>query len=266
VRERILEAIISRRPFSSVSDVVVGKWTVDDVCSLGLVQWQGSVPDPAPLVAPFILLLMLRHLLQRFGPLSELALSYERLETGSRAGNQWQDFEVFVANFRAVKVSAFSGLGWVPLAHVHYGARLSNAAKRLLVRSLRVRSVTVRVVHAKHRYVSKSSGSVKRLKNDDGFADVASGAVVVLNGAGAPAADIFLNSQATVSSSSVPWSLREAYACRHCLTESVNSAAFDKEWDKAAGDEDLFLFFASHHIEGVELDERPVVRIVTHGL
>lgn len=61
VRELLLEAIISRRPFSSIADVVAGSWTVDTVCSLGLVQWRGGVEDPQPPSAPFVLLLLLRQ-------------------------------------------------------------------------------------------------------------------------------------------------------------------------------------------------------------
>jgi len=66
----LLEAIVSRRPFSAITDVVAGSWTVDTICSLGLVQWQGVDGTPRPLVAPFILLLMLRQKLRAEGSIS----------------------------------------------------------------------------------------------------------------------------------------------------------------------------------------------------
>ena len=74
VREPLLEAIIARRPFSASTDIVAWSISVDDVCSLGLVQWLGSEAVPDPLVAPFILLQMLKHKLRPEGPLFRLCL------------------------------------------------------------------------------------------------------------------------------------------------------------------------------------------------
>lgn len=253
VRESLLEAIVSRRPFSSAADVVAGAWTVDTVCSLGLVQWHGSVGDPRPLDAPFILLLMLRQKLCAEGPLYQLALGYDKLETGSRAGNRWQDFEVFVAAFRAVKASAFRGHGWVPLADLHYGARLSAAAKLLYIRTP-PGSLCVVVAKAVHHYRSKSS---PRRVNAVGTAarrvSITSGNVVVLNGAGAKAADVFLDSEASQNPGDfTPLRLREAYACR-LRDSAVNQADFDIEWHKATDALDLFIFFTQQDVN-VDLD------------
>jgi hypothetical protein len=254
VRESILEAIMARRPFSAVTDVVSGSVTVDIVCSLGLVQWQGSHEVPGPIVAPFILLLMLRRNLRPGQPLYHLAIAYDSLVSGSRVGTWWQDFERFLANFRAVRISAFRGRGWVPLAQLHFGARLSTAAAKLYV-CVPANLPPVTVARPAHWYPSRSSGGVIVLSKADGTYSVASGAVVVLNGARAPAADIFLDSQATADpqASHSTRLLREAYACRHRVTATVSSAAFNAEWRKAADATDLFLFFSPQTVIGVDL-------------
>ena len=278
VRESLLEAIVSRRPFSSVADLVAGTWTVDTVCSLGLVQWGGGAGDPRPLAAPFILLLMLRQKLRADGPLYQLALGYDKLETGSRAGNRWQDLEFFVAAFRAVKASAFRGRGWVPLADLHYGARLSAAAQALHVRT--PSGSLVVVASAIHQYKSKSSMGVKAVRTVDRRMSITSGNVVVLNGANAKAADVFLNSEATVNPGAyAPRLLREAYACRHRVTP-VDQADFDKEWHKAADVADLFIFFTQQEVKvdlgagvsqrdfrlGLDLDAQIIFDILPHAV
>ena len=256
VRESLLEAIVSRRPFSSTSDVVAGTWTVDTVCSLGLVKWGGSAGNPRPLSAPFILLLMLRHKLRADGPLYQLSLGYDKLETGARAGNRWQDFEFFVAAFRAVKASAFRGHGWVPLADLHYGAKLSAAARVLHVRTPSGLRVVVAI--ANRQYPSKSSEGVKVVRAAGHCVSIASGNVVVLNGASAKAADVFLNSEITTGPGVfTPRRLREAYACRHRITP-VNQADYNEEWHKAADGTDLFIFFTPQEVN-IDLDANVAV-------
>ena len=194
--EKLLEAIISRRPFKSLGESVVDGITVDRARELGLVQWVGRVSAPGPLVAPVILLLMLKSNLPGTSLLVHLASGYNKLEFGTRSGNWWQDFEKFAAVFRAIKAKAFREAGWVSIAQLHYGARLSLAAQSLLIRSPpSLRDVTV--VDASEHYITKSSADihsvipwvtpVRRSRYQGAPVDITDGASVVLNGTSAAA-------------------------------------------------------------------------------
>lgn len=199
----------------------------------------------------------MRQKLRADGPLYQLALGYDKLETGSRAGNRWQDFEFFVAAFRAVKASAFRGKGWIPFADLHYGAKLSAAARVLHVRT--PSGLRVLVATANHQYPSKSSMGVKAVRAAGRRVSITSGNVVVLNGVSAKAADVFLNSETTTGPGVfAPRRLREAYACRHRISP-VNQDDFNEEWHKAADPVDLFIFYTPQDVN-VDLDASAVSR------
>jgi hypothetical protein len=241
--EPLLEAIISRKQFIARSEVVVATWTVDSVCSLGLVQWRGV----GPLIAPVFLLLMLKDRLPLESTLRCLADGYDKLQGASDAGTWWQDFEIFVADFCAIKAKAFRSAGWVRFSEMHYGARLSTALQHLIVRIPPTAS-DIRVVTAVQQYSSKSSGAVRSVavsNNGKKMISLARGDIVVRNGASAPFADIFCD--VDVREGTSIRRRRETIACRH-RTEHVSAASFDKEWHKAADQEDLFMFFASSQV------------------
>ena len=251
--EALLGAIISRRLFMSLSDLVVGDLTVDNVRELGLVQWRAR----GPLVAPVILLLMMKSNLSGRSLLTRLASGYNKLEFGSRSGNWWQDFEEFVAVFRAIKLKAFRGLGWVSMAQLHHGASLSTASQALFVRTLKL-SRNVSLVHAATRCSSKTSGHVNSVvpwvsvlgkKKKGAPVDIAGGAVVVLNGTSAKAADVFLDVKVIDSSFADESRIcREVIACRH-REKDVSAVDFVKERAKAADCDDIFLFFTTAKIK-----------------
>jgi hypothetical protein len=263
--EPLLEAIVSRRPFRSLSDVVVGTMTVDDVRELGLVYWAGSVSAPGPLVAPVILLLMLKSNLSGLSLLSRLASGYNKLEFGTREGTWWQDFEVFVALFRAIKARAFRDVGWVSIAQLHYGAKLSSLAQNVFVRAPRsVNNATV--VVAAMQYPTRLSGAVSSVrpkliigspsllvrKDVLGAVTITDGSVIVVNGANAPAGDVFLDVE-FATKDGFQYSGREVFACRHRETD-VSGDDFELEYRKAADIDNLFLFFTAKSVD-VELSD-----------
>jgi hypothetical protein len=240
--EPLLEAIVSRKPFKARSDVVVSPWTVDSVCSLGLVQWRGS----GPLIAPVFLLLMLKSRLPADSNLHRLADGYDKLQGASDAGHWWQDFEVFVADFRAIKAKAFLNAGWVPFGDMHYGAKLSPAAQKLLVRTPPT-ATAIRVVKAVHHYSSKSSGAVSSIYMKGEFeVSLKKRDAIVLNGVRAAFADIFLDVDVKEDGGAVR-RCREAFACRH-REDDVTATDFDEEWHKAAEDTDMLMFFSTSKV------------------
>ena len=240
--EPLLEAIVSRKPFTARSDMVASPWTVDDVCGLGLVQWRGK----GPLIAPVFLLLMLKSRLPADSLLRHLADGYDKLQGASDAGHWWQDFEAFVAYFRAIKAKAFLKSGWVPYGDMHYGAKLSAAAQKLLVRTPPA-AADIRVIKAAHHYSSKSSGAVSSvcIKGEEEVS-LKKRDVIVLNGVSSPFADIFLDVDVKECEGN-PRHCREAFACRH-REDDVRAADFDEEWHKAADDTDMFMFFSTSKV------------------
>ena len=279
--ENLLEAIVSRRPFNSLSDFVVDGITVDRARELGLVQWAGSMSGPGPLVAPVILLLMLQSNLPGGSLLTHLASGYNKLEFGSRRGNWWQDFDVFAADFRAIKAKAFRRSGWVSAAQLHYGAKLSPAAQSLLIRTP-ASGRDVAVVGASRQYHTKSSAGIRSVipwvaapgsKRQAGApVDITNGASIVLNGTSAKAADVFLNVEAFDFATSSVRTCREVFACRHRETD-LSAGDFALERDVAA-DEDLFLFFTTKNalfdlassFDGSASDTTQKVRAMRHAL
>ena len=253
--EKLLEAILSRRPFKSLDESVVDGITVDKARELGLVQWAGSVSAPGPLIAPVILLLMLTSNLPGNSLLASLASGYNKLEFGSRSGNWWQDFEEFAAVFRAIKCKAFRGAGWVSMAQLHYGAKLSPAAHSMLIRTpSSVRDVAV--IRATRKYPTKSSARVCSVipwvatangqRKAGAPVDITDGAIVVLNGTSAKAGDVFLNVEVASAGdiTSSARTCREVFACRHREVD-VSADDFALERGKAADKGDLFLFFTT---------------------
>jgi hypothetical protein len=264
--EALLEAIVSRRPFNSLEDIVTGTIKVDDVLELGLVQWSGSVSMPGPLIAPVILLLMLKSSLPGNSLLYHLASGYNKLEFGTKTGTWWQDFEEFLACFRAVKVKAFQSAGFVPLTTLHYGAKLSTAARAMRLCSPASASL-IAVVHSAKQYSSKSSAAVRSIRPKAVLlgvvqknVSIVDGTVIVLNGTtSASAGDVFLN--ITVANGLSRRIGREICAYRNRETD-VSADDFELERRKAADNDDLFLLFTTKSVN-IDLEDPSVAMTVS---
>ena len=250
--EPLLYAVIARRRLA-LSDCVPGtSWTVDNVRSLGLIRFVTT--DAASGLPSFGYLEMAVALLQviraelRPGPLTTLVPDYAYLESTDRTAKNWQDFEDFVANFRAIKVAAFQDMASVPLSVLHEGAILSAAAAAADVRvplgpsahlAVRVQRPTTRFDTATFALEADSFGVPGCALRD-----------VVLNGVSASAGDIFLRLDRLDRSSGKFVPELEVLACRNCQKD-MNAAAFDCELHKALGDRcstSFFLFVTSARV------------------
>ena len=141
IKAPLLRAVLGQRQFSGWDDLLVpnSEWTVERVCSFGLVRF---VPGRRTLSMPYILLwLMARDEAARAGGdrlLSAFALNDYREQrnrhnpaaaatSGSGAGlTTWQSFEDVVANVRALRSRLYGGQT-VSLSQFHYGARFDPA-------------------------------------------------------------------------------------------------------------------------------------------
>ena len=99
----------------------------------------------------------------------------------------WQDFEIFVARFCALRTRLYAGRT-VSVSEFHSGARFHSAAdaknRQLVVTDVK------HVLRATKQYDSRSSGTTS-IVHEGGSTDIASGNAVVVNGASAPHADVF---------------------------------------------------------------------------
>lgn len=246
--EPLLYAVVSRRRLA-LSDVVPGTdWTVDSVRSLGLVRLvtdEGAIGLAAAgyLEMAVALLQVIRAGLSP-GPLTTLVPDYAVMESSSRVAKNWQDFEDLVANFRAIKVSAFRDMPSVLLSDLHAGARLSAAAAATKVRVPPGHGIAARVLHPTTRYSTATLLLDAHRLGVTGMEGAAALHDVVINGASASAGDIFLRLDRLDRSSGDFIPELEVLACRH-RKENVNAVAFDSELQKALGDRrstSVFLF------------------------
>ena len=251
IHEPLLRAVVARRRLR-LTDTLPGcsspYWTVDKVCSLGLVRLATTEPGQSGHLEMAVILLQLMRRELCMSPLTSLVPDYTCLESSDRVAKTWQDFEDFVANFRAIKVAAFQDMASVLLSELHAGAQLSADAAATAVRVPPGPGGGVRVIHSTVQY---STATLPLDAHSLGVTD-ASAALqdVVLNGASASAGDIFLRLDRLERSSGLFAPALEVMACRH-RRENVNAMAFDCELDKAIGDRrstSFFLFVTSARV------------------
>jgi len=261
LREPLLNAVVARRRLQ-LSDLIPGcaSWTVDKVCSLGLVRHVADEPgESGHLDIAVILLHVIRRELKA-GSLFSLIADYDFVDSSGRACKTWQDFEDFVAAIRAIKVAAFRDKGNVSLCEMHAGAKLSAAARTTSVRVPADSHADIRVIHAKKRCNTATiqlgpDTFVVDGQNVEGRADegLAAKADVVLNGISASAGDIFLRIDRDDRASSRFVPELEVIACRHRAT-TVNALDFDSERSKALGDRSTTSFFLFVSTSCVDVD------------
>ena len=265
--EPLLHAVVARRQLSLSGYVPGTTWSVDSVRSLGLIRFvtadsgrsDSSSADTVSGLAASGYLEMAVALLQvlraelRPGPLTTLVPDYAFLESSSRVAKTWQDFEDFVANFRAIKVAAFKDLDSVLLSELHAGAKLSAAAAVTHVRVPPGPDVGVRVLH-----LTTQCNTATFAVNAGRFDVVGTPAEgpaglrdVALNGLSASAGDIFLRLDRRDRATGDFLPELEVLACRHCVS-NVNAEVFDMELQKALGrrcSTSFFLFVTSARVD-----------------
>ena len=278
--EPLLYAVVARRKLR-LSDLVPGcaDWTVDKACGLGLVRHVTTEPgESAHLDIAVILLHVIRRELKP-GPLFSLIPDYAFIDSPDRASKTWQDFEDFVANFRAIKVAAFRDKADVLLSELHTGATLSAAAANTRVRVPIISDAAcdVRIIHSIRRcqtsavQLDSGTGTFKvdgRKVEGRAGEGIASSTDVVLNGISASAGDIFLRLDLADRDSSNFIPVLEVIACRR-RTRPVNALDFDTELEKAlgAGTKTMFSFFlfVSTSRVNVDLGDSAFVEPATHS-
>ncbi|KAH9097057.1 hypothetical protein Ae201684P_011786 [Aphanomyces euteiches] len=185
----ILAAILSRRRYNL--DETVGKtgMTIDRLRSFGLFQWthEGYLE-----CAFIVLVILMRRLPKELGEVDNFN------EHITRSGLVWQRFEQFVAFYRRVKSIAYCQIP-VELSTFHAGARFGSV-NGVDIEELHPR----RVVEAVHRHNTKSGAKDSMILTDrHGHIDMSKMNTIVINGAGAPAGDIFMRVQLMIDGQQV---------------------------------------------------------------
>jgi hypothetical protein len=196
----ILVAVLTQHQFAQKSDPVSGtgtvgnEWSVERACSFGLLR----LSKANTIEMPFILLWMLAvesgdAQLADFG-FDDFDKQRQQLDQSMLSGLiVWQDFEVFVARFCALRSRLFAGQT-VSVAQFHSGARFRSPAdakqRKMLVTEVK------HVLRATKQYDSRSvddSGKATSASiiHESGTVDIDAGQAVVINGSSAPHADVF---------------------------------------------------------------------------
>jgi hypothetical protein len=235
----LFEAVLARRRFTAMSELITDGFTVENATSLGLVFWRNHV-----LEVPYVLFWLLASStaaekdpimswLSENHPLTEEDRIEGRASVGLETHERWEEF---VARFRALKSGVFEG-ECVPLGQLHAGAVLSQAAKKTTVVVRRQK-----LVQASRHYDSRSSGQDVRIVHENGTGELLD--MVVRNAKQAPAADVFTAVELAQSSDGQQRTIvHETYACR-MRDEVLSKVDFVEELNKAAAQDDIFMFFA----------------------
>ena len=182
----LVESTFARRSFSSLQSSISPNFTVEDALTLGLIRWS---PQTQTLEMPFILLWLLTTGTPNAPPLLR-HLAHDNVSSGivKRTGLEgWGSWQDFVANFQSLKSKVFDGKE-MTLAELHAGAKLSDLAAKSLIRVQKQD-----VVWTKKRYLSRSDREIaEMIEHEEGevpFKRLCD--ILVVNGPGAPAADVF---------------------------------------------------------------------------
>jgi hypothetical protein len=228
VKGPLLRAVLGQRQFRGWDDLLVpnSEWTVERVCSFGLVRF---VPGRRTLSMPYVLLwLMARdeaagvggdHLLSAFA-FNDYREQRHRHNSAAAASSgagltTWQSFEDVVANFRALRSHLYAGQT-VSLAQFHYGARFDPALGDPRAIQLPIVAAEA-VIQARGRYEFDSTtgfylgplvkgrrstvadlqyecgtGAARVQQPTGATVDIRAGSWVVKNGYGASADDVFV--------------------------------------------------------------------------
>ena len=238
----LVESTFARRSFSSLQSSISPNFTVEDALTLGLIRWS---PQTQTLEMPFILLWLLTTGTPNAPPLLR-HLAHDNVSSGivKRTGLEgWGSWQDFVANFQSLKSKVFDGKE-MTLAELHAGAKLSDLAAKSLIRVQKQD-----VVWTKKRYLSRSDREIaEMIEHEEGevpFKRLCD--ILVVNGPGAPAADIFsrvhLRDSPDASAGGV-W-VNETFACRHRQKETLSQSDYENEREKAAGADDFFMMFVT---------------------
>ena len=263
----LVESTFARRSFSSLQSSVSPKFTVEDALTLGLIRWN---PETQTLEMPFILLWLLTTGTPTAPPLLR-QLAHDNVSSGivKRTGLEgWGSWQDFVAKFQSLKSKVFDGKE-MTLAELHAGAKLSDSAAKSFIRVKKQD-----VVWTKKRYPSRSDrgqeGIVEMIEHEQGEAPFKTSDILVVNGPGAPAADIFSrvhlrDPDASVEDREGVW-VNETFACRHWQKETLSQSDYENEREKAAGSEDVFMMFVTGDSDDVDLESKKKVPAHHHHL
>ena len=242
----VFESVLARQKFASTNSHISLKFTVEDVVRLGLIRWN---PETHMLEVPFILFWLLTTEAPNTPPLLR-RLARDNVSSGiakKRTGLEgWRAWEEFVADFQSLKSKVFDGKE-VTLEELHAGARLSDSAAKSLIRVSKKN-----VVWTTKHYPSRSDEQigVDIIEHEHGevsFKRLCD--AVVVNGPGAPAADVFScvhlkDPDASGEERGGVW-VNETFACRHRQKETLSQSDYENEREKAAGPADFFMMFVT---------------------
>lgn len=242
----LLAAITRKKFLTENSEVTVFNGvhkTVEDFVSVGLFRWDERTRT---INIPYVLLAILAP---RCGHPALTHFQFDKFDQQEaiRSPNQltnlmqWKNLEELCAFYTILKAAAFKG-ETVTLSTFYAGMKLSPLAKQIEVE---VRSLAL--VRSTKRYQTK--GLVKNdLKIDDGgsFVDLNQGNHIVLNGESASAGDGFHVFAGEKKQSATNQSKKQK--------ETIDSAYFDEEYNKAATDEDLFYVVSSGPGNNINLE------------
>ena len=236
----LFEAVLARCHLS-LEDKISPNFTVEGALGLGLVHLTKTEILEVPFILFWLLATSGKQKHAAFVRLTNDRVSGLEGRTGLEGWGDWQDF---VSNFQSLKSKVFDGKE-VALAELHAGAKLSDSAAKSLIRVKKQD-----VVWTKKRYPSRSDkGVVEMIEHEEGEVSFKTGNVLVVNGPGAPAADVFSrvhlrDPDASAEDREGVW-VNESFACRHQQKETLSQSDYENEREKAAGPDDFFMMFVT---------------------
>jgi len=204
------------------------KWTVDNICSLGLIRYDTK---SRVLTCAFIWLWLLGNnpnepLMSKFITGDYFAIQ-DKLQGSEYFLPTWNQWELFNAYFRSVKSTVFKGQQ-VNFQELYHGALLNCETFQVTVTELDFAKAS--------RQYSTKSGEADQIQTERGTFCVSSCSHFFINCSNAKAGDGWCGLQCNPPR-------REIHQYK-LVKDNISKVQFKNERKKAAGDEDIFLLFS----------------------
>ncbi|CAG8601927.1 6732_t:CDS:2 [Acaulospora morrowiae] len=243
----VLRIILSRTQVSKNQNIATfaGKdITVDDVTQFGLVRFKSRRADEVIgyLTCPYIWLWLMAHASQNDKLLHNWDFNYYN-EVRNKAGSisippgcqYWQNFEYFIAQFRALKSYVYGDNEQVELRVIHNGAKHNFGDSSIYNRELTLKQSV--------KKVSTMSGNYKqgvKILCQDEEVDVAKARHIIINASNAEYGDSFCS----IKMVGTELLQTETHQCK-LVKQTISQERFNDEYKKATSPGDIFILYTS---------------------